>query len=181
MLAEAIRSLYGHNRWAMEQILVAAEGLTSEQWLAAGTAGHGSIRDTVVHAIGTQRGWCSWWDGSLPPMEAYNLTCNPNDYPDVAAVRALWKTVADTSQTFFAGLTDADVERIYSFPMANGMLFRLELWQMMLHVSNHGTQHRSEVAAMLTAAGHSPGQLDLLGYFQPVRPDPESGSGPEPT
>jgi uncharacterized damage-inducible protein DinB len=38
---------------------------------------------------------------------------------------------------------------------------------MMLHVANHGTQHRAEVAAMLTAAGRSPGDLDLLAYFKP--------------
>ena len=38
---------------------------------------------------------------------------------------------------------------------------------MMLHVANHGTQHRSEVAAMLTGFGHSPGDLDVLGFFNP--------------
>jgi uncharacterized damage-inducible protein DinB len=35
---------------------------------------------------------------------------------------------------------------------------------MMLHVANHGTLHRSEVAAMLTSYGHSPGDLDFLFY-----------------
>jgi len=33
---------------------------------------------------------------------------------------------------------------------------------MLLHVANHGTQHRSEVAAMLTAFRYSPGELDFV-------------------
>lgn len=36
------------------------------------------------------------------------------------------------------------------------------LWEVMLHVANHATQHRSEVALMLTTFRHSPGDLDIL-------------------
>jgi uncharacterized damage-inducible protein DinB len=35
----------------------------------------------------------------------------------------------------------------------------------MLHQANHATQHRSEVAAMLTQFGQSPGWLDLIFYL----------------
>ncbi|MGZ9221207.1 MAG: DinB family protein [Anaerolineales bacterium] len=38
------------------------------------------------------------------------------------------------------------------------------LWHAMAHLVNHGTQHRSEAAAMLTDFGHSPGDVDML-YF----------------
>jgi len=39
----------------------------------------------------------------------------------------------------------------------------------MLHQVNHGTQHRSEAAMVLTRFGRSPGLLDFL-YYLAVRP-----------
>jgi uncharacterized damage-inducible protein DinB len=38
----------------------------------------------------------------------------------------------------------------------------MPLWALLLHVANHEAQHRSEVAAMLSEHGASPGYLDLL-------------------
>jgi uncharacterized damage-inducible protein DinB len=43
------------------------------------------------------------------------------------------------------------------------------LWQAMLHVLNHGTQHRSEAAAMLTEFNHSPGDIDFMVFLREMK------------
>lgn len=162
MLADALRALYAYNHWATERVLDTADRLTPEQLDAPGTAGRGSIRETLLHQVHTQRGWLGWWNGSMTALEGYSLPIDPSKYPDLAAVRAFWEQVEAETQRFLDGLTDAEAAREYA---AEELHFRMQLFKMMLHVANHGTQHRSEVAAMLTAAGHSPGDLDAVGYF----------------
>jgi uncharacterized damage-inducible protein DinB len=171
VLAETLQTLYGYNQWATERVLDAAALVTTDQLNAPGSAGHGSVRETLLHLIATQRGWLSWWNGSLSAAEGYLLTLDPSDYPDLAAVQGIWEQVQRDTETFVAGLSDADAAREYSETLPGGVSFRMPLWKMMLHVANHGTQHRSEAAAMLTEFGQSPGNLDMLFYiWQPGGP-----------
>ena len=71
-----------------------------------------------------------------------------------------------------AGLRDEDLDRVVHYKTTTGKPSSDTLGPLLLHVVNHGTQHRSEVAAMLTELGHSPGDLDLLLY---LRQRPTSG------
>jgi uncharacterized damage-inducible protein DinB len=173
VFADALRTLYGYNAWANERVLDATTRLTSAQLLEPGQAGHGSVRDTLVHQLRTHRGWLSWWDGSLPPEQAYGLRMDPADFPDVTALRAAWEAIKRQTEAFVSGLTDEDPARRYGWDLPNGHRWEMTLWGMMLHVVNHSTQHRAEVAATLTGFGHSPGDLDLIDYLA----RPATGAG----
>ena len=166
MLAETLRQQYAYTSWATRQVLETAAALTPEQLHAPGAAGHGSVRDTLIHLMRTHRGWLSWWDGSLPPDEAYRLKMDPAAYPDIPSLLAAWSEIERQTAAFLAGLSDADAEKAFAWDFRNGRTSGMPLWGMMLHVMNHGTQHRSEVAAMLTGFGHSPGNLDLLFFLE---------------
>ncbi|MGN6757394.1 MAG: DinB family protein [Thermomicrobiales bacterium] len=77
-----IRTLYGYSQWATGRVLDATAQLSPEQLHAPGDAGRGSIRDTLLHMLATQRSWLIWWDGSLPPEEDYRLRLDPADFPE---------------------------------------------------------------------------------------------------
>ena len=101
----------------------------------------------------------------MSAQDAITKRMDPQQYPDLPSLRAAWQAAHADSESFLSTLSETDLAREYSSTMPNGGQFSMLLWKMMLHVANHGTQHRSEVAAMLTAAGRSPGILDLLDFL----------------
>lgn len=170
MYVPMIRLLFDYSAWADTRVLKAAEGLTPDQWLAPGSAGRGSIRDTLVHAIAAQRRWMSWLDGSVPPQEAMRLNIDPETVPDLGALRERWEQVQQQTRAFLERATEELLAEEISSPTPRGDVWTAPRWEILVHVANHNTQHRSEVAAMLTQFGHSPGDLDVLFYLFERRP-----------
>ncbi len=164
MNTEYMRTLYAYNAWANGRILDTTAQLTPEQ-LLDGSAGFPSVRDTLVHVLSAQWVWLSRWKGVSP-----RAMLNPNEFPDLAAVRARWEE-ADRELYAFIGALDQDgLAREVHYLNTKGKPFAYPLWQLLFHQVNHATQHRSEIAVRLTLAGHSPGEIDLIRYLDAVKP-----------
>ena len=146
----AVQALYAYNESATRRLLDTAEALTPVQFATVVVEGQRSIRDTVTHLCNTQRLHLAWWDGSMSGAESFARHIEGSALPTLEDVRAFWQPIHD------------DTERICSRSRPDGSTREVVLWHSMLHVANHGTQHRSEIAVMLTALGHSPGDLELL-------------------
>ena len=164
MLADVIRTMYGYGRWANAKLFDAAAGVPVEALRVVEGDSERSMLETMLHAAEAHRGWLSWWDGSSAPADRPRLRYDRAQFRDLVSVREAWDAVDAQTLAFIAILTDKSVLRVYEQTQPDGSRFALPLWQMMLHVVNHGTQHRSEAAAMSTAAGCSPGDLDLVWY-----------------
>jgi uncharacterized damage-inducible protein DinB len=163
---EYIRLLYAYNRWANARILDQAEKLTPEQLHAPNNRSFGNIHDTLVHLMETEFFWSGLiWPGKAIDIDWEPFEFHPDDYQDVAAIRERWAEIESGLSAFIDELTpegENSPERIVVWT-DNGPMLRRRLWPSMLSVALHATQHRSEIAMMLTEYGYSPGDLDLSG------------------
>lgn len=174
MLLDVIRLMYAYDRWANGKVYEAAAQLTPKQLHTPGPAGHGSVHGTLLHLLGVQRSWFSWFDGSVTAEEGMRRSIDPAEYPDFEALNALREVVEAQVRAYLDRMTEAELATAEPVTTPMGT-FTIPKWKYMLHVANHGTQHRSEAAAMLTEHGHSPGALDLV-YFLLSTPRQEGGA-----
>lgn len=157
---DLIRNMHGYNEWATERILCCCDQLSPDEFCAEADVPWGSVRNQLVHMFIVHKRWLSWADGSLGGEEAYALQADPQDYPGTGSVRAMWSELNEQNQTFLRRLTPADLERV----LQAGDEFAVRVDQLLVHIAYHSMQHRTEVAMALTAAGHSPGDVDYLFY-----------------
>lgn len=159
MRVDDIKLYYGYNEWANNRVLEAAEQVSPEQLTAPNALGWGDLRGMLTHTLDAEFGWFNFLfeRGGREWLKA-------EDFPDVAALRARWQEQNEVTRQCLDTLEDADLTRVHSGERG-GERYEWVLWQALTHVVNHGTQHRSECAALLTGLGSSPGDMDLTLYL----------------
>jgi uncharacterized damage-inducible protein DinB len=163
MLLDVIRSLYQYNAWANHRILIATSELTPEQFLAQAGSSYSSIRDTLIHTMSAEWIWLSRWKGTSP-----SAMLEPTDFPKLQSIQTRWDAIEAETQLFIDQLNPSQLAEVLSYINTRGEKWAYPLWQQMIHRVNHATQHRSEVAVILTLFGCSPGDLDYLVYLDEI-------------
>jgi uncharacterized damage-inducible protein DinB len=160
MKAEDIKLYYKYNEWANKRILDAAQRASREQLTASNAFGWGDLRGALVHILDAEYGWFSF----LFEREDEGVI-DPEDFTDIAALRQRWERQNAITRECLDTLKDEDLLRVHKSER-NGASYNWILWQALVHVVNHGTQHRAEAAALLTGFGHSPGDMDFTLFLR---------------
>ncbi|HEU4745584.1 MAG TPA: DinB family protein [Anaerolineales bacterium] len=157
MNKQDILILYKYNQWANAKILNAAANVTTDQFLAPASFPHGGLRGTLVHALSAEWIWRTRWEGSSP-----TVMLKAEEFPDFPSLRGRWAEEEMRLMNFVSGISDESLNNTFDYTNTSGKPFSRVLWHAMVHLVNHGTQHRTEAAAMLTDFGCSPGDIDLI-------------------
>jgi uncharacterized damage-inducible protein DinB len=154
--------LYEYNSWANTRILDTCAPLTQSEFLKGegSSTTNPSIRDTLVHMMGAQEVWLARWGGVSPTR-----LLDPADFGSLPLIRQYWQLVDVHTRGYLEAAQDDVLQETMHYTNTRGKSFAYPRWMTMVHQVNHATQHRSEIALLLTQAGHSPGDLDLLIYM----------------
>ena len=162
MRAVEIQELFDYNAWANDRVLRAAGRLSPEQFTAPAQASFGSLRGTLVHLLSAEWTWRMRCSAGISP----DALLDEASFPTFAVLQARFAHEAQQMHDFVAGLDDAALDGRVRYTSTRGTPFETPLWQVLLHVVNHGTQFRSEAGVVLTTFGASPGDLDLIAFLR---------------
>lgn len=118
--------------------------LSHEQFTQDVDYSHGSVRDQIVHLMSIDDTWFSGLRGVEIPEPL-----DPADFDDRKIIRAHWDNVERNMRDYLAELRD---DMLFDKPLA-GEDKDLILWQVLLHVVNHGTDHRAQLLRLLNDLG----------------------------
>jgi uncharacterized damage-inducible protein DinB len=154
MLAEEIRFLFAYDRWATFRVLSVLDDLDPVAWARTDVVGERGLGEILVHHLGASQRWRIGFEtqgtdeGPEPELEPL---------PTIDELRERWEAEWAAVDVWLPTLSDDFVAYVHE---------GVPVWQMLVHVVNHGTQHRAEAAALLTGEGRSPGELDLVDHAE---------------
>ena len=160
MNIQDIQLIYDYNFWANKHILDSSAKVSQEQFDAPAAFPYGGLRGTLLHILETEFGW-----RTLCETLSFVEDLNRDDFPTVASLEARWREEENATRTYLNRLSDGDMISHLRYTSSSGEPRDRILWHCLLHLVNHGTQHRSEAAALLTEYGQSPGDLDFVVFL----------------
>ncbi|MGJ3237108.1 MAG: DinB family protein [Anaerolineae bacterium] len=136
--------------------------LSQEQFTQPIAYSHGSVRNQVVHMVSVDDTWFSALRGLEIPDPL-----NPSDFEERHVIRLYWDQVEQNMQAYLANLHDG---MLFEKPFPEGEDQDLILWQVLLHVGTHGTDHRAQLLRLLHDLGAQTRSQDYVffAYDEPV-------------
>jgi uncharacterized damage-inducible protein DinB len=135
--------LFEYNQWANARALDAAEALPTIPLMRPQGHSWGSVHALLVHMMAAEWIWMRRIRGHSP-----GALLDPNAFPNVPAIRARWSAVSAETLAFLHKQTHESLQSMIEYASTSGKAFSLAMWKILVHVANHATHHRGELAAM---------------------------------
>jgi uncharacterized damage-inducible protein DinB len=155
MDANAFRFLYDYHFTENHGIWEIVRQLPLEQFIQPIQYSHGSVRDQILHLMDVDDVWFSELQASIPSEPLH-----PSTSDDRLSIHERWNSIENNMQGYLSKLKDS---MLFDKPIKEPEEDRnLVVWQVLLHVINHGTDHRAQLLRVLHDMGVKTTSQDFI-------------------
>jgi len=157
-----LKILYLYNYWARDQVLHAAANLSHTQISAQSSISFGSMLSNLTHMLNAE--WI--WRNRCQMKHSPKSMLLEEKITDFETLHHTWLNEEIQMRSYLRELEQRDLDCIVKYGQMTGQEQSNLLWHILVHVVNHGTQHRAEVSSKLTELGNSPGNIDFILFMR---------------
>lgn len=150
-----------YHNWANEQLIATAEKIAHEH-LMGGTLSQGTAFETMRHMLDVD--WS--WRLACINVVSTQVLWETEPLEDLPALKAYWRGEAQILLDYVRGLSDAALDMEVK---PSWMEKRYQVKHILMHIVDHGVNHRSELGWYFTKHGFSVGEIGFLDYINSTR------------
>jgi len=158
--ADVLRAHIDYTAWASLRLLKAAAQLPREELTRDFHTADRTIPGSLAHIFAADRLWLARLSG------ASASTFLTDGDREMAFLQSAWPALLERWQAWAGALTDERASAQIAYRDMRGNPWSRPLWQLVLHVVNHGTHHRGQISGFLRSLGRTPPPLDLVHFYR---------------
>ena len=145
MKPDEIKTIFGYNYWAFERVWDCITQLSDEQFTQEVDYSTGSIRNIVVHLMSSTRRWIHRIEGGeIPPHVSFE------ELDTLTKTRSKWEQLRTETLDYLDSLDEVRLDEVVHWELPNrGLKMDSPRREILLHVANHGTDHRAQILGIL--------------------------------
>lgn len=153
-----IAMLIRYHYSAFDRVWESVKTLTTAQFLAENNYSLRSVSNHLAHCANVDERWLARLQGQEPPPRLLS-----HDYPNQAALRIQWDAVRSRVSAYVSQLTDEELQTPVTVKLSDRFPAprKFARWEILLHIINHGTDHRAQILARLHELGAPTFEQDL--------------------
>lgn len=157
MNADAFRQLFDYHFSENHRLIEEyAPQLSPAQFTQPAAYSHGSVRDQLIHLMRVDEAWFSDLRGEALPEPGI-----PEEVISLDHLRAEWGRIERMMRDTLKSLKD---EQLMDRPL-QGEDQALRVWQVLVQVVNHGTDHRAQILRTMHDLGVKTQSQDFIFYM----------------
>lgn len=159
MAVRSVSKLFAYNEWAWQRVFPSLAALSVDDYFAERPFFWHSLHGLTVHCYAAEWIWLQRVRGTCPPRMP-----RPQEFTSFDDLRALWDPLRAEWQEFVDALTADALTAQIRYSNTREDELSLSLDDLLRHVMNHATEHRSQITPTLAQLGHPTEPLDYA-YF----------------